>query len=41
MFFITSYLLTAKDLIHGNVLVANDKNDRLDFAACYTCLQAL
>jgi len=23
------------------VLVANEKNEQLEFAACYTCLQAL
>jgi len=34
VFFITSDLLTAKDQICGKVLVGDEKNDRLDFAAC-------
>jgi len=34
MFFITSNLLTAKNQICGKVLVANEKNERLDFIAC-------
>jgi len=33
MIFIISNLLTAKDHICGKVLVANKKNERLDFAA--------
>ena len=31
---ITSNLLTANDHICGKVLVANEKNDRLNFATC-------
>jgi len=34
VFFITSNLLTAEDQICGKVLVANEKNEQLDFAAC-------
>jgi len=32
--FITSNLLSANDQIGGNVLVANERNSRLYFAAC-------
>jgi len=34
MVFITSNLLTAEAQMFGKVLVANGKNDELDFAAC-------
>jgi len=41
VFFITSNVLTAEDQTCGKVLVANGKNEQLDFCACKTCVQAL